>query len=221
MAGDYIPASDDKFNPFQDNFVDYVVANKTALGVTTDEADALTAKQTSWGGAYAAHTTAQTAAAATTQNKDDQRKPLESAIRALAGRFQASESVTDAQREAMKIPVHSTTRTRAGVPTTKPVATVDTSRRLSHIIDFRDEDSPRSKAKPAGVAGCEIWVKVGGSPPADPSELRYLGTDTATPYLTEYPGADAGKPAHYWLRWVNTRAEKGPWSDTVSATIPG
>jgi predicted phage tail protein len=88
----------------------------------------------------------------------------------------------------MEIPVHATTRTRVGVPTTKPVATVDTSRRLSHIIDFRDADKPRS---------------------------------TATPYLTDSAGADAGKTAHYWLRWVNTRGEAGPWSDTISATIPG
>ena len=80
---------------------------------------------------------------------------------------------------------------------------------------------PRSKAKPEGVAGCEIWVKIGGNPPADPGELRYLATDTSTPYLAEYTGADAGKLAHYWLRWVNTRGEKGPWSDSVSGTIPG
>jgi hypothetical protein len=32
-------------------------------------------------------------------------------------------------------------------------------------------------------------------------------------------GADAGKPAFYMLRWVNPRGERGPWSQTVSATI--
>lgn len=218
---DYIPAPDDKFNLFQDDFVDYIVAHKTELGVTTGEADALTAKQTTWAGSFATHLAAQTTAKSATTAKDDARAPLEANIRALAGRFQASENVTDAQREAMEIPVHDTTRTRAGVPTTKPLATVDISRRLSHILDFRDSAKPKSKAKPAGVAGCEIWVKVGGAPPADPSELRYVAMDTATPYLAEYSGADAGKPAHYWLRWVNTRNEAGPWSDTYSATISG
>ena len=29
----------------------------------------------------------------------------------------------------------------------------------------------------------------------------------------------ANKVAHYKLRWVNTRGEKGPWSETASATI--
>lgn len=27
--------------------------------------------------------------------------------------------------------------------------------------------------------------------------------------------------AHYMLRWVNTKGEQGPWSQTVSATITG
>ena len=146
MPDDYIPRPDDKSHPYQRDLVAFIVANKAVL----------LAKQTAWTGANAAHTAAQTAAASATTNKEDLRKPLEAAIRALAGRFQASETITDAQRESMKIPVHATTRTRAGVPTTKPIATVDTSRRFSHIIDFRDAAKPKSKAKPDGVAGCEI-----------------------------------------------------------------
>jgi predicted phage tail protein len=47
------------------------------------------------------------------------------------------------------------------------------------------------------------------------------GCHTATPYLAEYTGAQAGQMAYYWLRWVNTRGEKGPWSEPVSATITG
>ena len=26
----------------------------------------------------------------------------------------------------------------------------------------------------------------------------------------QYTGAQAGQTAYYWLRWVNTRGEKGP-----------
>lgn len=70
------------------------------------------------------------------------------------------------------------------------------------------------------MRGCEIWVKVGDPAPTDPSQLSFLALDTASPYVAEYDGADAGKTAHYMLRWVNTREEKGPWSQTVSATIP-
>jgi hypothetical protein len=31
--------------------------------------------------------------------------------------------------------------------------------------------------------------------------------------------ADAGKTAHYMLRWVRTTEEKGPWSETAGATV--
>jgi hypothetical protein len=65
----------------------------------------------------------------------------------------------------------------------------------------------------------EIWVKVGDPAPTDPSQCVFLALDTRTPYTADYAGTDAGKVAHYMLRWVNTRGEKGPWSETVSATI--
>jgi hypothetical protein len=79
--------------------------------------------------------------------------------------------------------------------------------------------TPTSRAKPGGALGCEIWVKVDGPPPTDPSELKYLATDTRSPYLAEYDGAQAAKIAYYMLRWASTRGEQGPWSQTVSATI--
>ena len=76
-----------------------------------------------------------------------------------------------------------------------------------------------------GVMGAEIWVKVGephrgpANAPTDPKELSNLSVDTRTPYLADYPGEDGGKTAHYVHPWVATTGEKGPWSETASATI--
>lgn len=78
-----------------------------------------------------------------------------------------------------------------------------------------------AKAKPAGVRGAEIWLFIGPTPPTDPGQAHFIALDTATPYLLVHDAADAGKIAHYLLRWVNTRSEPGPWSETVSATITG
>ena len=44
--------------------------------------------------------------------------------------------------------------------------------------------------------------------------------DTNAPHKISYTGEQAGQIAHYMLRWVNTKGEAGPWSRTVSATIP-
>ncbi|HEY5591222.1 MAG TPA: hypothetical protein VIK55_09415, partial [Paludibacter sp.] len=90
-----------------------------------------------------------------------------------------------------------------------------------HTINFSDEASPRSKAKPEGVHGCEIYMKLDGDAPKEVSEMTYVATDTATPYVLTFDGAKTGKTIYYWLRWVNTRGECGPWSSTMSAMVVG
>ena len=52
-------------------------------------------------------------------------------------------------------------------------------------------------------------------------ESSYLATDTRSPHLLAFDGADGGKTVHIIGRWVNTKGEAGPISETVSATIPG
>ena len=198
MPNDYVPGPDPEFHRRQEGFLTYANANKADLGLVTADLTPLNAAQTAWTSAFATSNAAQTAATSANTAKDQSREILEGLLRALTQRLQVSPTVTDAQRQALPIPVRATTRTRASVPTTRPVATVDTRQRLRHEIDFRDETSPRSKAKPDGVSGCEIWVKVGDTPPADPSELAFVALDTGTPYLAEYPGAHAGKKAHYY-----------------------
>ncbi len=37
--------------------------------------------------------------------------------------------------------------------------------------------------------------------------------------MVDCPREDGGKTARYVLRWVTTTGEKGPWSETASATI--
>src|SRR5690606_4546779 len=129
--------------------------------------------------------------------------------------------VSNSDRERMGLTVKSGGRTPFPRPTTYPVGIIDFSARMQHTIHYTDEASPRSRAKPAGVHGCEIWMKVGGSAPVEASELTYLTTDTHTPYIATFDGADAGKTVYYWLRWVNTRSEHGPWGSAISAMVAG
>ena len=52
------------------------------------------------------------------------------------------------------------------------------------------------------------------------TERNCLDTDARTPFVVQYGDEDAGKTAYYIARWVNNEG-KGPWSETVSATIAG
>ncbi|MBU0717307.1 MAG: hypothetical protein KJ749_03585 [Planctomycetes bacterium] len=53
----------------------------------------------------------------------------------------------------------------------------------------------------------------------DGADPRVARRGPRNPYMTEFDGPDGGKMGHYMLRWVNSKAEAGPWSQTASATI--
>jgi len=220
---DYIPGSDNEFLAWATNFATYATAHLAELGIAIPDMLPITAGRTDFDTKMADNVTAQQAAQSARQAKDASRDSLESAVRQLVRQLQASGDVDDAERAALGITVPDRVRTTsAGGIDTRPIGAVDTSQRLRHEIRFSDEATPTSRAKPAGVMGCEIWVKVaatGEASPADPDELSFVAMDTASPYIVEYEGADGGKTAHYMLRWVKTGGEKGPWSETISATI--
>ena len=219
---DYIQPQDANFDNWQGTtLLPYISANKVALGVADATVTALTGGQTVWAAAYSAHQTAQATATSKRTEKDDARAAYVTLIRSVVGQMQANPAVTDTQRAAMQITVPSGTHTPAPVPTTRPVGTVNTSQRLSHKIEYRDEATPTSRAKPAGVAYCELHLFIGTTAPAGPDAMHLQGVDKSAPYLMEFESADAGKTAFWALRWVNTRGEHGPWSATVSGTIPG
>lgn len=217
---DYIPDSDADFSTWLNNFITYANANLTTLGLVAADVTPVATAATAFDTEVENNVAAQASAKGARQKKDDARSAVEELARRLVQRLQTSTTVKDGDRHSLGLHVRSTTRTAASVPTTRPVATIDTSQRLQHTISFGDETTPGSRKKPAGAMGCEIWVKL-GTAPADPSELSFLAMDTKTPYTAVYDGADAGKPAFYMLRWINRRGERGPWSQTVSATITG
>jgi hypothetical protein len=218
---DFIPHADDEFSVFINNFVNYVAAHAVNLGVPPATATALSNGLLLWTDSLAAHETAQIAATSARTTKDSARDALTIITRTTARSIQANPTVSDEIRALMGLPIRDDTRTRPPVPTTKPIGQVDTSQRLQHTLHWRDETMPNSKAKPTGVRGAEIWVFVGPTPPTDPAQAHFVALDTASPYMLVHDPSDAGKFAHYLLRWVNTRSEPGPWSETISATITG
>ena len=164
-----------------------------------------------------AHVAQQAAARSQTQVKDAKRAPYEAAI-ALARNVSKAGGATEAAIAAAGVP---STSQKAPANATQPVGSVNTSQRLRHTISWTDAASPDNKKRPRGTIGCEIFNKLDGAPPIDVSECTYLALDSATPYLVEYPGTDAGKMAHYMLRWRMQDGSTSAWGETLSATITG
>ena len=107
------------------------------------------------------------------------------------------------------------------------MVTVDFSKRLRHTLRYADESTPTRRTRPRGVIGAEVWVRVSAPrdppptpvSPNDPGERTFLLPSTRTPAVAEFTGPEGGQTAHYMLRWLSTRGEAGPWSETASATI--
>jgi hypothetical protein len=199
----------------------YAQANAARLGLTAVTISAVSTALVTADADYAAHIKAQAEAQGKRQKKDDAMDALEAADRVLVNQTQVASGTTDEDRKAMQLTTSSASRTSVGPPTSRPVLTIDTSQRLRHTVSFTDEATPGRRAKPAGVFGCELWHKIGGTAPLDQKECLPLGTDTASPYLAEYDGTEAGKTIYYMGRWVSTRGEYGPWSTVTTATVTG
>jgi hypothetical protein len=153
--------------------------------------------------------------------KNDARQKYEKQLRIFVQQYLANNpKVPNSAREKMGLTIRSTERTEVGIPGTYPTPKIDFSVRLQHTISVSDSETPNSKAKPAGAHGFEVWAKVGVAPKNE-KELIFLKTSTKPSAIVTFGGDDAGKTVFYWLRWVNTKGESGPWGPQVQAMIAG
>ena len=221
MPDDYIPEPIGELVIWGQNFVSYIGVNVLVLApLTAAVATALSTAYSQMVTAINNNTTAQAAAQAANAAQELAIANFETKTRDVAQQMQASPTVTDQQREAAGLPVYDTIRTAVAPPSTRPTFEIDISDRLRHIIKFRDELTPDTRAKPAGAREAEIWHKVSDTQPVSENDYDYLAGDSATPYVAAFDGAQAGKTVWYLLRWKSTRGETGPWSFPLSAKVP-
>jgi hypothetical protein len=131
-----------------------------------------------------------------------------------------------ADRATIGITVRDRDGTPTATPTTRPQAVVRAGGRLTHTLRLTDESTPTRRARPAGVLGAEVWVKLVDAdqpaptdPARDPSSFTFLTMTTKPSFRAEFKAGEGGKTAVYMARWVNTRGEKGPWSEITTATV--
>lgn len=219
---DFLPRNDADFDIWQSVFVKYVTENAEKWNISSRAITALTENQTSWAADFEVTRNKGDRSAADVQRKNESRSRFEKAIRAFNLEFVAHNSlVNDADRVKMNLTVPSGTRNPTPVPATRPMGNIDASISLVHRILFFDSESAHSNAKPEGVHGCEMYLKIDGEQPLNSEGMIYLGTCTSSPLTVTHTADKAGKKAWYLLRWVNSRGEAGPWSVAISAMILG
>jgi hypothetical protein len=106
-----------------------------------------------------------------------------------------------------------------------------------------DESTPTRRARPAGVLGAEVWVRLvepghahpalgtregngsgtsSGLVPSAQSQVPgflFLTMTTRPSLRAEFKAGEGGKAAVSMARSVTTRGGLGLWSDTASATV--
>ena len=220
MDRDFLPRKEADFYGWVTVFFTYLQANLSRFGISSTVLSPLTSLRDDFFTKYAAAMAPSTRTKATVLAKNNALKALKEALRAFIREYMTyNHLVTDVDRDNLGLPIHKTDHTPVPVPTTYPFFIIDTSTIRVLVIQFFDEDS-KKRAKPFGVHGAEIKYDISDTPLINPDDLTHSAFDTRSPLRLEFRGEDRGKTVWFCLRWENTRGEKGPWSEIVSAIIP-
>ena len=216
---DYVPKKDEDFDIFQTNVVNTAMANSSKWLIPSQVMTQLATPRQRWTTAYTAYKNPATRTTAVTQEKIDARKDYEPQLRVfIQGQLMHNSQVTDADRRSMGLPVYDREPTPATTPKTRPEVEIRFEQIMEHSVHVRDSES-KSAGKPEHVIGFEIWRFAGDHEPAY-DEMQFAELATRSPHILQYAAADRSKTVWYAARWVNSRGEKGPWSEIVSAIVP-
>ncbi|MDR1198908.1 MAG: hypothetical protein LBK94_07870 [Prevotellaceae bacterium] len=217
----FIPRKDADFLQWTNNFMKYLGNRLTQFGFPKTVYDDLTVQHEDFVQKLEIADEPATRTKPSIQAKNTARVVFENALRQAIGEYLTrNHMLSDSDRDELGLPIRKTSHTPAPVATTYPDFDVDSSviRRLT--IHFYDHGSAGSKAKPAGQHGAEIRWVILDTPPASLKDLINSSIDTHTPFTLEFDENERGRTVYFALRWENTRGEKGPWSEIMSAIIP-
>ena len=216
---DYIPGGDNDFDVLQEKVYMESSVNAAKWLIPDKAITAFNPQRQRWNDAIAAYRDPAKHTPAVVREKNDARKDYVAALRTfIQGQLMHNPLVTDADRLEMGLPVYDRKPTPAPVPETRPEIEVDFSQFARHILHVRDSKS-KSAGRPAHVAGFEIWRRIGGDTEPVITEMQLVEQAVHSPHALEYAFEERGKRVWYIMRWVNTRGEKGPWSEIVSVII--
>lgn len=215
----YIPRKDAGFNSLQGAVYAQVTLHAADWLIPEQSIAAFEAERKRWNSAYAVYLDPGKRTRAAVREKNNARRDYEAVLRPfIQGQIMHNPKVTNADRGNMSLPAYDRTPTPAAVPKSRPELDIDFSKIARHTLRVRDSDS-KGTGRPAHVAGFEIWRRIGGHTEPTLKEMHLVGQATRSPHTLEYDWAYRAQPVWYALRWVNTRGEKGPWGEFISAII--
>jgi len=215
-----IPSNPVVFDGFQSVLVTRCVANAADWNLPPALVADMVANKKEWDAAYDIAANRKTSSPAATAARNALLLVYRSLVdKVMHDYIVGNESVSEQDKTAMGIHARSRTRSLPSEPSTVPVLLVDNRFVSAHRFRFHDSATPHSRKRPDSAAYCEIWYRIDGPPPSDPSETKSRVSVTRSGQNITYDNAYKGKYVYYYARWVNRKGELGPWSDMVGALV--
>lgn len=217
---DYIPSTEEDFDDWQKNWIPKMVAKATAWGIPDAVKEENTDAQDDWTPKYAAGKNEADPKPSQRKAKNDSRKAYIKVIRKTVKRYITNNNlVTNEDKISIGVTVPDEIRTRVPVPDHAPKGSIQKIDHLLHVLKIVDPEKPTTKAKPDGVARINIYRYIGAAAPVNISQYSNIGSTTKAKYVSNFADEDVGKKAWYIFEYENTRSERGPKSDAISAAI--
>lgn len=224
----YIPQPDADFSVWETNFATTLNGDPGAYGLLVGDLTGFNTASAAWAAAYLLTSDPATRSPANIAAKDTARSNETVIIRYLVNRIQTNPAVTNDAKISLGITVRSTTRTPVPPVTVAPTMAWDSLLPGIAQLRYYNGDTPRSKAKPVGVIGVQLFwtmsATVGGVASLDPADARYVQTFTKAPNIIVWDMPDKGKNVNIWGRFVTRGGpgaiqQTGPWSNMLSTTL--
>lgn len=217
---DCMPSKDGDFDILQNNVYSVATSRMSEWLIPQELLTALDASRQRWITAYAAYCNPAMRTPGVTREKNDAKAACRSVLRTfIQGQIMHNPRVADAAHPDMGLPVYDRTPTQATPPRTRTEMEIRFAQMLEHIVHVRDSES-QGAGKPLHVIGFELWRRIGGDMEPAFEEMQLVELATRLPHTLNYSSAERGRMVWYASRWVNTRGEKGPWREIVSAIVP-
>jgi hypothetical protein len=218
---DYIPTRDADFDVWQDQFMTGLTpARITAWKINPLDKTALDTLQGTWKNAWTIAKDKGTRSSAQTIAKDEARQAYEPALRTFVSQWIRSNTlITDDQRRDLGVTVRDSERTPVGIKANAPLIAFDPPVHTVQTLRFGNPDDPHTQAMPAGQkVFLERFV---GDKGLDPVAINFGNAEVVTRFLhrIQYTEAEVGKTAYLRACYVNTRGEKGPFSQVLTEVI--
>ncbi len=206
---------------FQRNVIDLSIAHAPAWNIPAAKLTAIAPLRTDYELKYAIAANRNTQSVAATTARDAAWDVLETAIADLYDQELINNSaIADADKQALYIHFSTGGGTSTPAQVSTPVVTLVAEEiSVLHVV-YADSANPGTHYKPANVAFCEVWAKIGDPAPTDPSGCTEHYNVSRSHEAIVFEAAQRGKTLYGYARWVNKNGKTGPWSGLFTAIIP-